>query len=90
MKTTTKKRNDRFLKKVRFFKTLAFKNDRFSKRSLLKTIVYIKFVVSLTIVNDEPSLMIVTDEPSLTIVNDDPSLTTTPFLKIVNEERKPT
>jgi len=32
-------------------------------------------VVSLTIVNDDPSLTIVNDEPSLTIVNDDPSLT---------------
>ena len=60
MKTTTKNRK---------------RNDRFSKRSFSKTIVFIKFVVSLTIVNYEPSL---------TIVNDDPSLT------IVNEERKPT
>ena len=46
--------------------------------------VLIKFVVSLTIVNDNPSLTIVNDDlsltivngaPSLTIVNDDPSLT---------------
>jgi len=35
-------------------------------------IVFIKFVVSLTIVNDDPSLTIVNDNPSLTIVNDDP------------------
>ena len=42
---------------------------------VLKTIVFIKFVVLLTIVNDEPSLTIVNDDPSLTIVNDDPSLT---------------
>ena len=37
--------------------------------------VLIKFVVSLTIVNDNPSLTIVNDNPSLTIVNDDLSLT---------------
>ena len=61
MKTTTKnrKRNERFFKKFvflkwwflkrSFFKTFVFQNDRFS-------IVFIKFVVSLTIVNDEPSL----------------------------------
>jgi len=39
---------------------------------VFKTIVFIKFVVSLTIVNDDPSLTIVKDELSLTIVNDDP------------------
>jgi len=46
LKTTTKnrKRNDRFLK-VRFLKMVVF-----------KTIVLIKIVVSLTIVNDDPSL----------------------------------
>ena len=42
---------------------------------VFRTIVFIKIVVSLTIVNDEPSLTIVNDEPLLTIVN---------------EERKPT
>jgi len=31
--------------------------------------VFIKFVVSITIVNDNPSVTIVTDDPSLTIVN---------------------
>jgi len=35
----------------------------------LKTIVYVKLVVSLMIVNDDPSLTIVNDKPSLTIVN---------------------
>ena len=35
-------------------------------------IVFIKFVVSLTIFNDDPSLTIVNDNLSLTIVNDDP------------------
>ena len=40
-----------------------------------KTTVLIKFVVSLTIDNDNPSLTIVKDDLSLTIVNDDPSLT---------------
>ena len=40
----------------------------------------IKFVVSLTIVNDDPLLTIVNDDPLLTIVNDDPSLT------IVNDD----
>ena len=41
-----------------------------------ETIVFKKLVVSLTIVNDDPSLTIVNDYPSLTIVNNDPSLTT--------------
>ena len=45
-------------------------------------IVFIKLVVSLTIVSKDPSLTIVNDDPSLTIANDDPSLT------IVNEERR--
>ena len=47
----------------------------------------IKFVVSLTIINDNPSLTIVNDDLSLTIVNDDPSLTIVnddPSLTIVN------
>ena len=34
-----------------------------------------KFVIMLTIVNDNPSLTIVTYNPSLTIVNNDHSLT---------------
>ena len=34
-----------------------------------KTTVFIKFVVSLTIVNYNPSLTIVNDDPSLSIVN---------------------
>ena len=46
MNTTTKKRET----KRRFQKRL-FKKNRF-----LKTVVFIKFVVSLTIVNKEPSL----------------------------------
>ena len=54
---------------------IVFQNARFSKRSFFKTIVFIKYVNLLTIVNDEPSLRIVNDNPSLTIVNDDPSLT---------------
>ena len=33
-----------------------------------KTILFIKFVVSLTIFNNNSSLMIVNDDPSLTIV----------------------
>ena len=57
-----------------------------------------KFVVSLTIVNDDPSVTIVNNDPSITIVNykpslmivnDDPSLTIVnddPSLTIVNEE----
>ena len=43
---------------------------------------FIKIVVFLTIVNDDPSLTIVNDEPSLTIVNYNTLIT------IVNEERK--
>ena len=42
-----------------------------------------KFVVSLTIVNDNPLLMIVNDDSSLTIVLNDPSLTIVNI--IVNE-----
>ena len=34
-----------------------------------KTIVFVKLVVSLMIVNDDPSLTMVNDKPSLTIVN---------------------
>ena len=43
-------------------------------------------IVSLTIVNDDPSLTIVNDESPLTIVNDDPSLkiVNDPSLMIVN------
>jgi len=78
--------------------TIVFKNDRvfqssFFKNDRFKTIVLIKFVVSLTIVNDDPTLTIVNDEPSLTIVNNNPSLTIVndyPSLTIVNEDRKPT
>jgi len=51
---------------------IVFQNARFSKRSFFKTIVFIKYVNLLTIVNDEPSLRIVNDNPLLTIVNDDP------------------
>ena len=76
MKTTTKnrKQNDRFKKKVNLFKI------SFLKRSLLKKIVFskqsfYKIVVSLTMVEDEPSLTIFNHDPSLTIVNDDPLLT---------------
>ena len=43
------------------FKTIIVQNARF-----------IKFVVLLTIVNDDPLLTIVYDGPLLTIVNDDP------------------
>ena len=39
---------------------------------VFKTIVFIKFAVSLTIVNDDPSLTIINDNSSLTIGNDDP------------------
>ena len=62
--------NEKSKTKRSFLKTIVFLKVRF-----LKMVVFIKFVVSLTIINDDPSL---------TIVNDDPSLT------IVNEERKPT
>ena len=48
-------KNDRFLMKNCFKKTIVFK----------------KLVVSLTIVNDKPSLTIFNDDPTLTIVNDD-------------------
>ena len=46
------------------FKTIVLKNDTF-----------IKLVVSLMIVNDDPRLMIVNAEPLLTIFHDDPLLT---------------
>ena len=36
-----------------------------------KTIDFKKLVVSLTIVNDDPSLTIVNDDPSLTIINEE-------------------
>ena len=36
-----------------------------------KTIILLKFVVSLMILNDKPSLTIVKDDPSLTIVKND-------------------
>ena len=53
-------------------KTIAFKNGRFFKSSLFKNgLFFIKLVVSLTIVNDDPSLTIVNDNPSLTIVNEE-------------------
>ena len=45
-----------------FLKPIVLKNNRFFK----------KLVVTLTIVNDEPSLTIANEEPSVTIVNDDP------------------
>ena len=51
-------------------------------------IVFIKFVVSLTIVNDDPSLMIVNDDPSLTIVNDNPSLTIVNDDPFVNDRQR--
>ncbi len=38
------------------------KSNRFSKPVILKTIVFIKFVVSLSIVDDNPSLTIVNEE----------------------------
>ena len=44
---------------------------RKTKRSLKKTVVLKKLVVSLTIVNDNPSLTIVNDDPLLTIVNEE-------------------
>ena len=47
-----------FFKKVCFYNTVVF-----------ITIVLIKLVVFLTIVNDYPSLTIVNDDPSLTVVN---------------------
>ena len=50
-------------------------------------IVFIKLVVSLTIVSKDPSLTIVNDDPSLTIANDDPLLMIAnddPSLTIVN------
>ena len=62
MKTTTKKR-----KTKRSF----FNGNRFKKRSFSKTTVFKKLVVSLTIVNDNPSLTIVNDDPSLRIVNEE-------------------
>ena len=40
-----------------------------------KMTVFIKFVVSFTIVNNNPSLTIFNYYPSLTIISDDPSLT---------------
>ena len=50
-----------------FFKrSFRFENDE--EKS--KTKVSIKLIVSLTIVDDNPSLMMVNDEPLLTIVND--------------------
>jgi len=54
-----------------------------------KTTVFKKFVVSLTIVNDNPLLTIVNNDPLLTIVNDDPLLTIVnddPSLTIVNDD----
>ena len=60
MKTTTKKRKTKSsFKKTRFlngnrFKTIVFETDRFKKQPFFK-----KLVVTLTIVNDEPSLTIV-------------------------------
>ena len=71
---------------------------RKTKRSFLKTIVFLmeivfkKLVVSLTIVNDNPLLTIVNDDPKLTIVNDDPVndryRRNVASLTIVNEERR--
>ena len=52
-----------------------------------KTTVLIKFIVLLTIVNDNLSLTIVNDDPLLKIINDDPLLTIVnddPLLTIVN------
>jgi len=41
-----------------------------TKLSFFKTIVVIKYVVSLMIINDDPWLTSVNDNPSLTIVTD--------------------
>ena len=80
MKTTTKnrKQNDRF-----------FKQFVFLKWSFLKRSIFIKFVVSLMIVNDDPSLTIFNNEPSLEIVNNEPLLAiinNKPLLTIVNND----
>ena len=68
-----------------------FKNGRFSKPSFFKTIVLIKFVVSLTIVTDDPSLA---TTPSLTIGNEERNPTWTyhwvVFKKISRSFNSPT
>ena len=64
------------LKKKRSFR---YENDEeltkmeivLKKWSFSKTTVFKKLLVSLTIINDEPSLKIVNDDPSLTIVNEE-------------------
>ena len=43
----------------------------FQKVRFLKLVVFIQIVVSLTLVNDDPSLTIVKDDKSLTIVNEE-------------------
>ena len=60
---------------VGLFSSLTIVNKIVDKNFFLKTIVFIKFVVLWTIINDDPSLTIVNNNPSLTIVNDNPSLT---------------
>ena len=62
----------------------------FLKRSFFKTIVFIKIVVSLTIVNDKPSLTIINDKPSLTIINDKPLLTIVQKRSFFKNNRKKT
>ena len=44
------------------FKTLVFYENVLKKRSFSKTTVFKKLVVTLTIVNDDPSLKIVNEE----------------------------
>ena len=46
----------------RFFKEIVFQKRSFYKKSFLKTTIFVKFVVSLTIINDNPSLTIVNEE----------------------------
>ena len=76
-----------------FFEKRSFRYKKRRRKIKNQTIVFIKLVVSLTIVNDDPSLTIINDYPSLTIVKDYPSLTIfndDPSLTIVNKGRKPT
>ena len=50
-------------------KKIKKQNDSFQKLSFLKTnVFFILFVISLTIVNNDPLLTIVNDDPFLTIV----------------------
>ena len=60
---------------------IVIKNYWFFKEIVLKTtivrklIVFIKFILLLTILNNNPSLMIINNDPSLMIINDNPLLT---------------